>query len=203
MTAATPPDDDGLPALKEWGAVIAALLAGRQTVLLRKGGIGEKRFALGRSRFLLYPTVAHSHAESTRPEHHDLLAVGARDVRVGDDGAPADVTVRAVADVTSAIAVQRPENVAALEPFHVWTTDSIRRNRIDFRPRHQLTAIVLSVRPITVPIELPVLPAYGGCRSWVDLRTGWDTLDAVPVADPAVDPSSLQRVADEVRRAVG
>lgn len=202
MTSAIPPGD-GLPALKEWGAAIAALLAGRQTVLLRKGGIGEKRFTLGRSRFLLYPTVAHSHAESTRSDHHDLLAVGARDVRLAPDGAPAAVTVRAVAEVTAAIAVGRPDHIAALEPFHVWTTDSVRRNRIDFRPRHQLTAIVLSVRPITTPIELPVLPEYGGCRSWVDLRTGWDTLGRVPVGDPVVEPSALQRIADDVRSAVG
>ena len=32
-------------ALKEWGAVVHALLDGRQRVLLRKGGIGEKRSA--------------------------------------------------------------------------------------------------------------------------------------------------------------
>ena len=31
------------PALKEWSAAIHAMLDGRQTVLLRKGGIGEKR----------------------------------------------------------------------------------------------------------------------------------------------------------------
>ncbi|KOF58310.1 hypothetical protein TH64_20425, partial [Mycobacterium tuberculosis] len=30
------------PALKEWSAAVHALLDGRQTVLLRKGGIGEK-----------------------------------------------------------------------------------------------------------------------------------------------------------------
>ena len=53
-------------ALKEWAAVVHALLDGRQTVLLRKGGIHEKRFALLGSRFVVFPTVAHSHAESTR-----------------------------------------------------------------------------------------------------------------------------------------
>ena len=50
-----------------------AMLDGRQTVLLRKGGIHEKRFAVTASRFLLFPTVAHSHAERVRPEHRDLL----------------------------------------------------------------------------------------------------------------------------------
>ena len=33
-----------MPALKEWSAAVHALLDGRQWVLLRKGGIGEKRF---------------------------------------------------------------------------------------------------------------------------------------------------------------
>lgn len=214
MTAATsssagePPADglpgpDGLPALKEWGAVIAALLAGRQTVLLRKGGIREKRFTLGRSQFVLYPTVAHSHAESTRPEHRDLLPVGARDVRLGPDSAPAEVTIRAVAEVVAAIEVQRPENIAAVEPFHVWTTASIQQNRIDFRPRHRLAAIVLRVRPMTTPVRLPVRPDYGGCRSWIDLRTGWHALSDVPVGDPVVGDPELERVADDVRRAIG
>ena len=36
-----------VPALKEWSAVVHALLDGRQRVLLRKGGIGEKRFESG------------------------------------------------------------------------------------------------------------------------------------------------------------
>ncbi|MDP9405577.1 MAG: DUF1802 family protein, partial [Actinomycetota bacterium] len=61
------------PALKEWAAVAAALLDGRQTVLLRKGGIHEKAFRVGADAFVLFPTVAHSHAERVRPEHRDVL----------------------------------------------------------------------------------------------------------------------------------
>ncbi len=63
-----------MPALKEWSAAVHALLDGRQRVLLRKGGIGEKRFELAAREFLLFPTVAHSHAERVRAEHQDLLA---------------------------------------------------------------------------------------------------------------------------------
>jgi hypothetical protein len=66
-------------ALKEWSAAVHALLDGRQTVLLRKGGIHEKRFAVAAQEFLLFPTVAHSHAERVRPEHRDLLADSAAD----------------------------------------------------------------------------------------------------------------------------
>ncbi|WP_155726047.1 DUF1802 family protein, partial [Mycobacterium avium] len=66
-------------ALKEWSAAVHALLDGRQRVLLRKGGIGEKRFELAAGEFLLFPTVAHSHAQRVRPEHQDLLAPAAAD----------------------------------------------------------------------------------------------------------------------------
>lgn len=178
-------------ALKEWGAAVHALLQGRQTVLLRKGGIHEKRFVLRGSEFLLYPTVAHSHAESTRPEHADLLPPGAADVT--DDA----VLIRAAVSVVEAIEVTRPEHIAALEPFHIWTTASVRVNRIDFRPKRRLTAIVVSARPL-VPVPVPVRAEYGGCRSWVDL---------VDVDPPEFGPSvrsteDLRDVAAQVRRLV-
>ena len=60
-------------ALKEWSAAVHAMLDGRQTVLLRKGGIGEKRFDVAAAEFVFFPTVAHGHAERVRPEHRDLL----------------------------------------------------------------------------------------------------------------------------------
>ena len=96
------PDDTDLtqPALKEWSAAVHALLDGRQTVLLRKGGIHEKRFAVTASRFLLFPTVAHSHAERVRPEHRDLLDSAAADC------APEAIVLRAGAKVVAAVEVE-------------------------------------------------------------------------------------------------
>ena len=67
------------PALKEWGAAVQALLDGRQTVLLRKGGIGEKRFEVSAPEFVFFPTVEHSHAQRVRPEFTDLLNRAAGD----------------------------------------------------------------------------------------------------------------------------
>ena len=179
-------------ALKEWGAAVHALLQGRQTVLLRKGGIHEKRFVLRGSVFWLFPTVAHSHAESTRPEHADLLPPGAADV-TGDA-----VVVRASVSVVEAIEVTRPENIAGLEPFHIWTTASVRANRIDFRPKRRLTAIVVSVRPLVVPVRVSVREEYGGCRSWVDLLDG----PASSPGDPVRPDADLRSVAAQVRQLV-
>ncbi|WP_420123035.1 DUF1802 family protein [Nakamurella sp.] len=189
------------PALKEWGAAVHALLRGRQTLLLRKGGIHEKRFTVRDAQFLLYPTVAHSHAASTRPDHADLLPLGASDVGDGT------VVIRAAASVVAAIEVTRPENIEALEPLHIWTTASVQANRIDFRPRHRLTAIVVAVRPLPRPWVVPVRPESGGCRWWVDLIA--DDSAGAPVAGgpdggaPARSAAELAEIADHVRQLVG
>lgn len=179
------------PALKEWSAAVHALLDGRQTVLLRKGGIGEKRFHLDAQRFLLFPTVAHSHAERVRPEHRDLLDPSAPDSTLEA------VTLRAGARVVAAVDVARPEAIGELEPLHIWTGESVLADRLDFRPRHRLAALVVQVSPLESPVRIERVPAYAGCVSWVD----------VPVepqwAAPVHDDAALSAIADQVRRSVG
>jgi hypothetical protein len=184
-----------MPALKEWSAVVHALLDGRQRVLLRKGGIGEKRFDISVAReFMLFPTVAHSHAERVRPECRDLLAAAACDST--DDG----VVVRVAAKVVAALPVNRPDNIAAIEDLHIWTAESIRRDRLDFRPKHRLAVLVVQAVPLVNPVKLRRTSDYAGCASWVQLPLpGPSPSLGVPVHDEA----SLREVAERVRDAVG
>ncbi|MGE0215445.1 DUF1802 family protein [Mycolicibacterium sp.] len=179
------------PALKEWSAAIQALLDGRQTLLLRKGGIHEKRFEVAASRFLLFPTVAHSHAERVRPEHRDLLAPAAADST--EDA----VVVRAGARVVAAIPVDNPEGLEAIAPLHIWTDESVREDRLDFRPKHRLTVLVVQACPLVEPVRVVRTPDYKGCTSWVDLPVDpqW--------AGPVHDDATLEGTAATVRRSVG
>ena len=86
--------------------MVHALLDGRQRVLLRKGGIGEKRFDVSVAReFLLFPTVAHSHVERVRPEFRELLGTAAA------DSTDERIMVRAAAKVVAALPVNRPDNI--------------------------------------------------------------------------------------------
>jgi hypothetical protein len=179
------------PALKEWSAAVHALLDGRQTVLLRKGGIHEKRFAVTASRFLLFPTVAHSHAERVRPEHRELLGPAAADST--EDA----VVVRAGAKVVAAVEVNRPEALAKIESLHIWTSASVRTDRLDFRPKHRLTVLVLQASPLVEPVRLARAPEYAGCKSWVPLL-----LDAA-LGAPVHDDAELAEVAERVRGSVG
>lgn len=178
------------PALKEWSAAVHALLTGRQSVLLRKGGIGEKRFTVAADEFLLFPTVAHSHAERVRPEFRDLLAAAA-------DSTEERLTIRAAAKVVAAVPVTRPDDLSAIEDLHIWTADSVRADRLDFRPRHRLTVLVVQVFPLSEPIIVPREPEYAGCTSWVQLPVTAET------GEPVHDDAALGAVARRVRDAVG
>jgi hypothetical protein len=178
-------------ALKEWSAAVHALLDGRQTVLLRKGGIHEKRFEVTASRFLLFPTVAHSHAERVRPEHRDLLDAAAADST--DDA----LVLRAGAKVVAAVEVNRAEALDEIASLHIWTADSVKEDRLDFRPKHRLTVLVVQASPLVEPVRLARDPEYAGCKSWVPLPLdpAW--------ADPVHDDATLAEIADQVRHAVG
>ncbi|MEJ5915098.1 DUF1802 family protein [Pseudokineococcus sp. 1T1Z-3] len=204
-----------LPALKEWGAVAHALLRGRQCLLLRKGGIHEKRFEVGAGRFLLFPTVAHSHAEQVRPEHQDLLPAGAA------DSTEERVVLRCALDVVDVVPVERPEALADVGDLHIWTRGSVDA-RLDFRPRHRLTALVVRARPLAEPVVVERGPRHRGCSSWVDLaedlehraddlehRARADAGDVITperlwshAGPPALDDATLQRAAGAVRRAL-
>jgi hypothetical protein len=178
-------------ALKEWSAVVHALLEGRQRVLLRKGGIGEKRFEVAAQEFLLFPTVAHSHAERVRPEHRDLLAAAAA------DSTDEHLLVRAAAKVVAAQLVNRPDGLGAIEDLHIWTAESVRADRLDFRPKHKLAVLVVSAIPLVEPVRLTRTPEYAGCTSWVQLPV------RPMLGAPVHDDASLTQVAARVREAVG
>ncbi len=168
-----------------------ALLDGRQTVLLRKGGIGEKRFEVAAHEFLLFPTVAHSHAERVRPEHRDLLGPAAA------DSTDECVLLRAAAKVVAALPVNRPEGLDAIEDLHIWTAESVRADRLDFRPKHKLAVLVVCAIPLAEPVRLARRPEYGGCTSWVQLPV------TPTLAAPVHDEAALAEVAARVREVAG
>jgi hypothetical protein len=182
------------PALKEWSAAVHAMLDGRQTVLLRKGGIHEKRFdaRLGAApEFVFFPTVAHGHAERVRPEHRDLLDAAA------PDSTDTELMIRGGAKVVAAVAVNRPDALDDISDTHIWTAESVGTDRLDFRPKHRLTILVVQARPLVEPLRVPRMAAYAGCTSWVDLPV-------TPVWAAAVhDDATLAAVAERVRSSVG
>jgi hypothetical protein len=81
--------------------------------------------------------------------------------------------------------------------LHIWTAESVKEDRLDFRPKHRLTVLVVQACPLVEPVRLERAPEYAGCKSWVPLPVDPDW------APPVHDAPTLAEIADRVRSSVG
>ena len=166
------------PALKEWAAIVHALLEGEQIVDVRKGGIKEdgRHFDLPARRLWLSPTAEHQKAELLKPAYaHWVDLADASPV-----GGP--ITMHGWADVVDVATITEPEHVEALDSKLIWTREYV-DSRFNWKKRDPLWVLVLRVHRLAEPVTVGWDDAYGGCTSWVDYN-------GAP-ADPAALPSEL------------
>ena len=161
-------------ALKEWAVAVKALETGATALVVRKGGIREKAFAVEDSRFLLLPGYEHQRPELLKLEHRGLL-----------DGIP-DLTdtsplrFSSFAEVHAAYEVSEADDLEALDAHHVWTPEYA-ESRFKWRPKKPLTVLVLRTYLLPEPVELAYRNEYGGCKSWVELMDPVSAGGARPV----------------------
>jgi hypothetical protein len=149
-------------ALKEWAGVCEALMQGRQTIILRKGGISEGPggFTPEHRFFWMYPTHVHQAEQGLR------LADG--DAPRDSPLSPSDpVPIQALAAVELIHHVDTEETLRSLTPLHIWTEETIRK-RFHYR---QPGLWVLGVRLFRRAKPMMLAPTLEqlGCKSWVDL----------------------------------
>jgi hypothetical protein len=150
-------------ALKEWAVAVRALERGETALLVRKGGIREKEFALPRTRFLLLPGYEHQRPELLKEEYRSLMD-GIPDL--ADDG---PLRFSSFAEVEGAYEISEAEELSALEPHHMWTPEYA-ESRFKWRPKKPLTVLVLRTYLLPRAVELPYRDEYGGCRSWIEIQ---------------------------------
>lgn len=172
------------PAFKEWQVVVAALEAGEQTLLLRKGGIAEGRggFAMRAPRFWLFPTAFHAQREKVKPAAHRWLPPPAPADTAAATAAPATVTLTSFAEAVEHRFLDQWPEVAALAPQHIWTEETVRERFLWSKPAG-VHLIVVRVFRLQQAIELPLTPEMGGCKSWIELPLHFNEHAAVPVLD--------------------
>jgi hypothetical protein len=150
-------------ALKEWAVAVRALERGETALVVRKGGIREKAFAVPRTRFLLLPGYEHQRPELLKEEYRGLLD-GIPDLT--DDGS---LRFSSFAEVEDAYEISEAEELSALGPHHMWTPEYA-ESRFKWRPKKPLTVLVLRTFLLSEAIELPYRDEYGGCKSWTLLQ---------------------------------
>jgi hypothetical protein len=143
---------------KEWALVCEALGRGQQSILLRKGGIAEGRegFGFRRNEFFLFPTFFHEQMVKVRTPGAEILAA-----REGE------IEIRYFAKLEAQRKITVWAEVAALQRLHI-LAEPVVRERFEYNGDglHVAFIRIFRLEPVWV---FPDKPAYGGCRSWVNL----------------------------------
>jgi hypothetical protein len=165
-------------AFKEWAIVCDALLAGRQTIILRKGGISEGTapgvFLPEHSEFWLYPTWVHQAEQGVRVSR----APTSSDHRASGDGS---LLIRALAQVDVLGYIESEEALPPLEEHHILTAETVLK-RFHYR-KPGLWVLVARVWRREPAFSIAVTPQHAGCKTWVVLKDALATSGLSPVFD--------------------
>jgi hypothetical protein len=156
-------------ALKEWAIVCRALEEGKQSILLRKGGILEYRkgFEISQKIFLLYPTFEHQSKEylqSNYLENFELLVKG-NGLNIVQDKLN---TLRILARIETMHEFRDDTILSKLEKYHIWNERYVNL-RMEYNPKKPMNALFLRVYKLPKPISISVNPQWAGCKSWIDI----------------------------------
>jgi hypothetical protein len=164
-------------AFKEWAVVVDALGRGEQTIILRKGGISEGRggFQPEHREFLLFPTLFHQQRESVLPaaqQRYDAIspAFPPRDI----------LRLEYFARVSGWEKIESATLLHNLRGHHIWREEII-QERFDWTRHKHIYCLFVRTCALPKPVELQMLPDYGGCKSWIMLEEDVSVEGAKPV----------------------
>lgn len=157
-------------AFKEWSVICAALGNGKQSLILRKGGVedGAEGIRIETPEFWLYPTFLHQEEQPVK----DGSASNPR---------PSDSMIRIqhYAVVERADFIPTEVALARLQKFHIWSNSTI-TERFHYR-KPGLWALIVRVYVLEKPYEMVQSTEMAGCRTWVKLPLELSTRGLRPV----------------------
>jgi hypothetical protein len=157
-------------ALKEWSVICKALEEGRQSILLRKGGILEYKngFEISQKIFLLYPTLEHQSKEYLQPNYlqkFELLLKENNSDIVQDKSN----IIRILGKIEAMQDFQDETILSKLEKYHIWNEKYVNM-RMRYNPKKPMNALLLRVYKLPQPISINVNPEWAGCKSWINIE---------------------------------
>ena len=178
-------------AFKEWSGVCEALIEGRQTVILRKGGISEGpgpgQFAPEHSEFWLYPTWTHQ-AEAALRHLGDEFDQS----RTSGPNPDGSIPIPGLVRVGTVHYVSREEVLPALRQFHCLLDETVRQ-RFHYR-KPGLWVLAARVWRRNPGFSLRPTREQAGCMTWVLLDEPLPTEGLYPVIDDAHWAEELRRI---------
>ena len=162
---------------KEWSYIVDALGKGMQSIILRKGGISEEEgtFTLKGNKFLLMPTLFHQAEQMVKPDWLPKLD-GSRFYENANE-----VTIEYYAEVAMQKVISDWEIIKRLDPQHAWKEEVIAERF--HRGEQNVSLIVVQVYKLKTRLTLPLLPEYGGCKSWIEISEDVDLVGTPVIYD--------------------
>lgn len=147
-------------AFKEWALVCEALGNGKQSVILRKGGIAEGRegFSFQHEEFFLFPTWFHEQLSKTVLPEGTVMPE-----EPGDE-----IEIRYAATLEWTRVVEDLDRVYSLREFHILHDDVV-RERFHYKDRQGIHVALVRIFRLDPPRRISNDEKFGGCRSWIEL----------------------------------
>jgi len=177
-------------AFKEWAVIVDALGRGDQILVLRKGGIHEDSafFQPEHDRFWLFPTLFHQQKDSVIPTARARFEDSVEPILSEEF-----VHLQFFVELHSTVELTSPDGIVQLDGQHIWKR-SVIEERFDWGGRKSIYALLLRVFKLPAPVQLPRLPVYGGCRSWIELEQELSVAGLTPVLTDDVFQSKAASV---------
>ena len=102
------------------------------------------------------------------------------------------IRVTAYAEVTQDLEMRDQEVLDKLLELDLWTAD-FAEDRLKWKRKEPLHVLILRVYLLNEPMEIPVLPDYHGCRSWISIPNGPVPREMTPVVDVADFDEQIQK----------
>jgi hypothetical protein len=151
-------------AFKEWAFIVDALGKGKQSIIIRKGGISEEGgdFEIKGKKFFLLPTQFHQAKamikESWLPElESERYLIN-----------PDTVLIEYFAEVVDSRIISDWDILEKLNNQHAWKPEIIMERFNRWHKNAHL--LIVQVYMLKKPFELVMTPELGGCKSWVELN---------------------------------
>jgi len=190
-------------ALKEWSIVCRALENGRQSILLRKGGILEYKegFEISQKIFLLYPTLEHQSREYLQQDYLQEIELLLKNN--GPNFVQDKInTITILARIEGMQEFNDETKLSKLEKYHIWNEKYVNM-RMSYNPEKPMNALLLRIYKLPEPISVKVNPEWAGCKSWINIdlsnmnRISSDNIDKLlNLCEPVIKEDDFQKIND-------
>jgi hypothetical protein len=157
-------------AFKEWSYIVTALGKGKQSIILRKGGISEENgdFELKGKDFILFPTLFHQAEQMLKPTWIPFLKNNNYHER------QEYVRIKYYAKVVDTKVLTDWDQVKKLEQYHAWQEQVIKERFTRWENKIQM--LVVQVFELGAAQDILLKPTYDGCKSWIEIEDKFDLI---------------------------